>query len=346
MRLLVITQVVDADDPILAATVPKLKALSGRCDQLVVLAGRVGAHDLPANCIVRCFGATDKVRRGLGFFREIAPYVLGRRVDAVLAHMSPIYLVLAAPLAKPVRLPLLLWYTHPTASRTLRLASALASARTTATATSFPLPGPAEAIGHGIDVEAFACRGRNGERAVLDVLALGRYSAVKGYETVLRAVHRAAEAGVGARLTIHGPALNDGERRQLAKLERLRSELGLQDLVQLREALSPAEARERLGRADVLVSNTVRGSADKAVLEACASCVPALASTWPELLPDVLRFEQDDTAALAARLGELAEMGSERRAELGRRLRTSVVESHSTASWADAIVRVAREAGA
>jgi len=344
MRLLVITQVVDAEDPILAATVPKLKALASRCDQLVVLAGRVGAHDLPANSTVRSFGAPDTLRRGLRFVRALAPIVLGRRVDAVLAHMSPIYLVLSAPLAKPMRLPLLLWYTHPTASRTLRLASKLASARTTATPTSFPLPAAVEAIGHGIDVEAFPCRGQNGDGAVLDVLALGRYSAVKGYETVLRAVHRAAEAGIGARLTIHGPTLNDAERRELASLERLRSELGLQESVHLREALPPAEARERLRRADVLVSNTVRGSADKAVLEACASCVPALASTWPELLPDVLRFDQDDTTALAERLGELAGMGAERRAELGSSLREAVVERHSTASWADAIVRVAREA--
>ena len=346
MRLLVITQVVDAEDPILAATVPKLKALASRCDQLVVLAGRVGAHDLPANATIRSFGAPDTLRRGLRFVRALAPFLLGRRVDAVLAHMSPIYLVLAAPLAKPMRVPLLLWYTHPTASRTLRLASKLASARTTATPTSFPLPAAAEAIGHGIDVEAFPCRGQNGDGAVLDVLALGRYSAVKGYETVLRAVHRAAEAGIGARLTIHGPTLNDGERRQLASLERLRSELGLQESVHLREALPPAEARERLGarrRARQQHGSRLRRQGRARGLRElrAGGCVD-----WPELLPDVLRFDQDDTTALAARLGELAEMGAERRAELGRSLREAVVERHSTASWADAIVRIARDAAA
>ncbi|MDQ3161365.1 MAG: glycosyltransferase family 4 protein [Actinomycetota bacterium] len=341
-----ITQVIDAEDPVLAATVPKLRALAARCDELVVLAGRVGVHDLPANCTIRRFEAGGKLGRGASFVAAIAPHVLRRRVDAVLAHMCPIYLVLVAPLAKPFGVPLLLWYTHPHASRTLRLASMLASVRTTATASSYPLPAPARAIGHGIDVDAFGCRGRNGVEAPLDVLALGRYSAVKGYGAVLRAVHRAAESGVEARLTIHGSTLNDGERRERLALERLRAELGLEGRVDLHDALPPAEARERLSRADVLVSNTVRGSADKAVLEACASCVPALASTWPDLLPEPLRFEQDDVAALAARLGELAEMGSERRAELGDTLRAVVVERHSTASWADAIVLAAREAAA
>ena len=80
------------------------------------------------------------------------------------------------------------------------------------------------------------------------------------------------------------------------------------------------------------------------MLEACASCVPALASTWHELLPDSLRFEQDDEAALAGRLAELAALGPERREELGRSLREVVVARHSTGSWADGIVRLARDA--
>src|SRR6186997_3254890 len=150
MRLLVITQVVDSDDPVLAATVPKLRALAERCDDLVVLTTRVGSHDLPPEVSIRRFGADGRLRRGLRFVRALAPLVLGRRVDAVLAHMCPIYLVLAAPLATPRRVPLLLWYTHPHASRTLRLASRLASVCATANTTSYPLPAASQAIGHGI----------------------------------------------------------------------------------------------------------------------------------------------------------------------------------------------------
>lgn len=344
MRLLVITQVVDAEDPVLAATVPKLRALAARCEELVVLTARVGAHDLPQNCTIRLFDAPGRGRRGLGFVRVVAPLVLRRRVDAVLAHMCPIYLVLAAPFAKPARVPLLLWYTHPHASPTLRLASKLAAVRATATSSSYPLPAPAASIGHGIDVDAFYCRDGKGEETGLDLLALGRYSAVKGYEALLRAVGRATETGVDARLTVHGSTLNEPERRHRASLEQLRDVLGLADRVALLDALPPAQARERLSRADVLVSNTVRGSADKVILEACACCVPALASTWPEFLPDSLRFEQGDVEALAGRLGELASLGPGGRAELGRELRESVAARHSTGSWADAIVRLAREA--
>src|SRR5919202_6361595 len=122
MPLVFVTQKVDVDDPILGATVAKLRALAARCDQVEVLCLSVGSHDLPPNCRFRTFGAPTRFRRGLAYERALLP-ALRRRPDALLAHMCPIYLVLAAPLAKPLRVPLLLWYTHWTLDRTLELAT-------------------------------------------------------------------------------------------------------------------------------------------------------------------------------------------------------------------------------
>ena len=342
-RLAVITQAVDDDDPVLSATVPKLRALAARVDQLVVVTGRSGRHDLPPNVRVVPFGAPGRVRRGVRYVAAVAPLVTRRKVDAVVAHMSPIYLVLAAPLARPARVPLLLWYTHPHASPTLRLAAALASRRLTADATSFPLAATAVAIGHGIDVGAFRCR-ETGAEGPLDVLALGRYSSVKGYESILQATRRVLDEGVELTVTIHGPVSNEPERRHRAELERLRDELRLERDVRLLDALPPLEARRRLGEADALVSNTRSGSADKAVLEACASCVPPIASTWRNVVPESLRFEAGDEVGLAARLHELAALPAAERARLGRELRELVATSHSVDSWAEAVVRIAREA--
>ena len=44
----------------------------------------------------------------------------------MLAHMVPTFLTLAAPLCKPHRIPLGLWYTHWNADPSLRLATRLA----------------------------------------------------------------------------------------------------------------------------------------------------------------------------------------------------------------------------
>ena len=151
MRLVFVTQSVDAEDPILGATVAKLRALAQRCDELVVITDHIGRHDLPANC---------NLGRGLRYMRALVPQLLRRdRPDAVIAHMCPIYLVLAAPLAKLVRVPLALWYTHWTIDRTLKLATALADVGLSVDRRSYPIDDPKVlGIGHGIDVAQFAAR--------------------------------------------------------------------------------------------------------------------------------------------------------------------------------------------
>ena len=63
MRLVFVTQAVDADDPILGATVAKLRALASRYDRVVVVCDRVGRLDLPPNCSFRTVSAPSRLGR-------------------------------------------------------------------------------------------------------------------------------------------------------------------------------------------------------------------------------------------------------------------------------------------
>src|SRR5204863_304469 len=81
--------------------------------------------------------ARGKLGRGLAFERALGRSLGG--ADAVLVHMVPTFLTLAAPLAKVRRVPLLLWYTHWHASRSLRLAARLADRVLSVDRTSFAL---------------------------------------------------------------------------------------------------------------------------------------------------------------------------------------------------------------
>ena len=123
-RLIFVTQAVDPAHPALAATIPKLRALARRVDEVVVLAQSAAAADLPGNVDVRAFGAPSRAGRLVHFERELARALPG---DAVVAHMIPVYVLLAAPLVRPRRIPLVLWYTHWKASMQLRAAEKLAT---------------------------------------------------------------------------------------------------------------------------------------------------------------------------------------------------------------------------
>src|SRR3954464_5759155 len=135
-RLVFLTQSVDPGHPVLAATIPKIRALAERVDRVVVLAQSGGGEGLPSNVEVRTFGAATQPGRAWRFERELARAL---PAGAVLAHMIPVYVLLAAPLVRSRRTPLVLWYTHWKASPTLRVAERLATAIVSVDRRSFPL---------------------------------------------------------------------------------------------------------------------------------------------------------------------------------------------------------------
>jgi len=336
-KLVFVTQHVDPAHPALAATVPKVRALAARVEELVVLADGAVPEVLPANCRVRSFRARAKSGRGMRFEAALTRELPG--LSAVVAHMCPIYAVLAAPLVRPLRIPLVLWFTHWRASRLLRLAERASSAVASVDQRSFPLSSrKVRAIGHGIDLAEFPCAEPRPE-AVLRVLALGRYSPAKGLDTMLRALAHVDDAV----LVAHGPALTDHERSHRGELLRLAAERGLVGRVHLEDAVPRAQVPQLFAANDVLVNNMRAGAPDKVVYEAAASCLPVVASNpvFDGLLEPEWRFARDDPHELAERLRSVAALAAGERAAVGRRLHERVSESHSVDSWAEGILSAA-----
>jgi glycosyltransferase involved in cell wall biosynthesis len=348
-RLVFITQQVDPGHPALAATVPKIRALAALVDEVVVLADRVLPGTLPDNCRSLSFASRTKAGRGIRF--EVAlTKELARRPPsvAIVAHMCPIYAVLAAPLARPLGVPLLLWFTHWKRTRTLEAAEKASTAVVSVDRRSFPIDSPkVVAIGHGIDLDEFPCRPEGQQANDFRVASLGRYSRAKGLETIVRGVALAMEHGLDVRLEVHGPALSAAEREHRGELERLVAELSLDNRVRLDAAVLRSGVPEVLHRADCLVNNMEAGAPDKIVYEAGASCLPVIASNpvFDTLLDGLLvplDFARDDPEQLAARIERLAMMTPAQRASIGRVLRERVAAGHSVQHWAEAILEVAK----
>jgi glycosyltransferase involved in cell wall biosynthesis len=267
------------------------------------------------------------------YLSELVP-ALARRPVAVVAHMSPVYAVLAAPLARPLGVPVLLWFTQARGGRLLRVAAHVVDTILTVDARSVPLDSPkVRAIGHGIDVNAFPCRPTPSNKVLqarLRLLGLGRYAPVKAWDVVLRALAELPEA----ELAIHGSVLTEADRRNRADLERLAAELGLDGRVRLGDAVPRSEVPRLLAEADAVVNATRGNAADKVVYEAAAACVPVLAASpvFDGLLPDELRFEGPH---------ELAERLRALDPAVGAILREKVVAQHSAAHWAEAVLAAA-----
>src|SRR5581483_3967834 len=216
-------------------------------------------------------------------------------------HQVPLYAIVLAPLVRPARVPLLLWWSHWKLDLVVRTAEAVSTRVVTVGPTTFPKPSrKLVAVGQAIDADRFASE-HEPHDGPLRAVVIGRYSPAKGVDTIVRAVALAA----GVRLDVYGPAPNGEARRERAELERLVGELG---------------------------------RADRVVYEAAASRVPVLASNpaHADLLEADAFYPRGDASALAAKLRALAVAD---RDEIGRRLRERVRRDHSVDSWADGVLR-------
>ena len=332
MRIVFVTQAADPAHPVLAATLPKIRALASRVDEVVVIGESVVADALPANCRAKSFAATSQAGRGARYLAALAPE-LAQRPVAVVAHMAPVFAVLAAPVARPFRVPLLLWFTQQAGGPALQAAERVVDKLLTVDLRSVPLrSSKVRAIGHGIDVAALQCVPER-RPPLRRLLGLGRYAPVKGWDTALRALTELPDAT----LSLHGPVLTEGDEVERPRLERLAAELGVGDRVTFGDEIPYAQVPQLFGLADALVNATRGNAADKVVYEAAGACLPVFAASpvFDTLLPESLRFHGDYPSSLAEKIRNY-DGGA------GPALRSIVEAEHSADHWAE---RVLEEAG-
>ena len=256
--------------------------------------------------------------------------------------MCPIYAVLAAPLVRPLRIPLVLWFTHWRASRLLQAAERVSTAVVSVDRRSFPLDSnKVRAIGHGIDLTEFSCTSHERDGGELRLLALGRYSPAKGLDVVLRAL---ASVGSDVRLDVHGPALSAEERAHRASSSAWSAGSPLDGRVELRgrrPSVRGAVAARRSRRAR---EQHARRCSRQGRLRSCGS-MRSRAGLEPGI-----RLAARLRSAVRPR-GSRRPRGSDSRAggalssragdALGRRLRERVEEGHSVDSWARGVLEAA-----
>lgn len=351
MRVLVITPKVDPNDDLLGFVHTWMSRLALRVERLHVLQLWAAPSALPPNATVYTMGkdgGAGKGRQLARFVQVVGTLCLRRRVDAVLAHMGPIFAVCAAPFTRAAGLPLALWYAHGAVSPMLRLAHILVDRVGTSSPAGFRLPSAkVRYTGQGIDTDRFVPPAVEPSDGPL--VSIGRISPVKDYETLLNALTRLGARGLQPRLEIIGSPHLPAEERYLASLRALRTGLGLQDQVRFRPGVPHHAVAPLYQRAALFASASRTGSLDKAVLEALACGRLALTcnEAFSELLDSErgrLTFPPGDAATLADLLeAALRTTPAERRAR-GLALRERVVAEHGVDHLADELVKLLAEA--
>ncbi|MEN9913157.1 MAG: hypothetical protein RLY66_565 [Candidatus Parcubacteria bacterium] len=316
MKLLIVTQKVNLEDPILGFFHRWIIEFARHCESVVVICLEEGAHELPANVKVLSLGKVKGDSSQLKYILHFYKYIWQERenYDAVFVHMNPIYVVLGGLIWKVLGKKISLWYTHKNVDTKLIIAEKLADQVFTASKEGFKLASnKVLATGHGIDVAQYADAPRSKTIGVepITLLSVGRITPIKNGDVLIEAAHLLKKQW-GKKFTIDfiGSPVTENDRSYKKTLEALISKYDLGEIVHFVGDISPVNMPERYASADVTVNLAPTGGADKVVLESMAAGVPVLATNgafngYFGVHAGKLMFMEGDASDLATKIMKL-----------------------------------------
>lgn len=278
MKLLIVTQVVDVDHPILGFFHRWVEEFAVHCEHVHVICLQAGKHSLPANVTTHSLGKEygyNRFKHIWLFYRYI--WRLRHEYDSVFIHMNQVYVLLGAPLWKLWKKRVGLWYVHRQVTTSLRLAVALVdrvfssvpqSMRVKTSKVSF--------VGHGIDLARYQVQ-RSQSDAVFRIVHIGRITSIKNIDTLVDAAAQ-LQSKTTFEIHLYGEPVTNDDLVYKQKLQEQIKRLALQDVITFCGSVGNNEIPPVLATADLSVNLTPPGGLDKAVIESAAAGVPVITS--------------------------------------------------------------------
>ncbi len=341
MKLLIVTQAIDVDDPALGFFGRWVEEFAKHVESIEVICLREGRHDaFPANVRVHSLGkekSPPRFARRLLYairFKWLA-WRLRRDYDAVFVHMNPEYVVIAGPMWRMLGKRIGLWYVHRAVNLKLRIAALLADDIFTAAPESFRLATPKlHIVGHGIDTAEFHAPVRPFGTPVR-LVSVGRITPIKNLGTLIEVVALLKEKGVETSVTLVGAPGSASDEAYQASLKELAAERGVSDRIIFAGSAPHAQMPEQYRHFDISVNLAPTGGLDKAVLESMAAGLLVFVSNrgFAELLgphESELMFPEKDAAACADRIAAFVQhpgTDEQVRADLARQVEVMSVQA-------------------
>ena len=333
MRLLVVTQKVDRNDPVLGFFHRWLEEFAKNVENLSVICLQEGEHSLPKNVQIYSLGKERgalRLKYVLNFYRLL--WQLRGSYDSVFVHMNQVYVLLGGIFWRIKRIPVGFWYAHRAKGLSLKIAEKFANVIFTNTQMSFRTDSKKVVLmGHGIDTKA-ASRPQDHkvERKQNSILCVGRLTPIKDQETIVRACEIVSSAYPQTRCTfVGGPATSD-DQIYIKHLEDIISRSPAKNIFKFTGEMKQDKLFPQYWESGVHINACPTGGMDKVVIEAAVGgAIPVVSNKSFEtfLVPygDRLIFPAGDFKALAKLIEEL--FASSDREEMRSSLRDKAVNN-------------------
>lgn len=341
MKLLIITQSIDRNNPVLGFFHRWVEEFSKKFESIVVICLEKGEYSLPPNVKVLSLGKENyplatrneplfqKVRYALTFWKLI--WQERKNYDVVFVHMNPIYIVLGGIYWRILGKKIGLWYLHRSVDLKLILAEKLTHFIFTASELSCRVRSRKKIIvGHGIDTNQYISSKNFSTSGIFNVISVGRISPIKNYEPLIKATSQILKKGKRINLQIIGGPAVSTDKKYFKLLQDMVRKENLGDNIKFTGPISHDLVPRYLASADLFINLSDTGSMDKAVLEAMSTGVPVLTSNvaFKEILKPEFLFENRNSSDLADKISFFIDNKSLRE-ETGKKLRQVVVEKYN-----------------
>lgn len=335
MKLLIITQKVDQDDPVLGFFHRWIEEFAKTCEQVIVICLYKGENNFQENVRVLSLGKEEGESR-VKYLVRFFSYIVNERgnYNSVFVHMNFEYVVLGGMVWNTLGKRIVLWYAHGAKPAMLYVATFFAQRIVTSTKDGYRIQSSKKSIvGQGIDVVQFKPRQTDRDDGVFKMVIVGRISPVKDYETLLRATAEAKkDLGVFELKIVGGPGQEDQEK-YFESLKDLSTDLGLDNQVVFTGPKRHDEIPDLVEEADIFVSTSNTGSLDKASVEAMAVGVPVIACNTSiakiiETVDKKLIFESGNISDLRDKMLYLVGLSASDRSKIGLQLRDKIASEH------------------
>ena len=350
MKLLIITQKYDINDSNLGVFIDWWDRLARKLHKVYILALEKQSEPTMSNMEVVSMGK----EKGIGFFGKIFGFYAGLfktigKTDAILVHMIPKYVIMAAPVAFLYKKPIYIWYTGVALHWQLRLAVLFCKKVFTAHEAAMRIDTPKRIIaGHGIDTNLFQISNLKSQISTVTILSVGRITPSKGHDLIIRAAADLIKSGYDLKLRIIGGIIQEYHQKYFEFLKILAKDLKIDEKIEFLGPVFYDKMPEYFQNAEILINAVPFGGLDKVVLEAMASGVIPLTSNsafltvFPKSIAQNLVFKEGDVEDLKIKLRQVLDKKLYQDEALRRELRNIIVQNHN---FDNLIAKIAMEMG-
>ncbi len=341
MKLLIVTQKIDINDPILGFFHRWTEEFSKNCEKVTVVCLEKGEYSLPSNVTVLSLGKEEYIRSHSYYSHIFSKFLFVYRFykyiwqerknyDAVFVHMNQEYALLGWKLWKLLGKKIMLWRNHPYGSFLTNFAVWVSDRVFCTSKYSYTARfKKTEIMPVGIDTDFFR-RKPEIKKTPNSILFLGRISPIKKPDLFIKALNLLDKDGITFKALIVGDPLP----KDIGYYEGLKlkvKEYNLENKVEFIGSVKHEEAVDLYNKYELYVNLTPSGSMDKTIFEAmaCESLVLVANKSLNDEIDKEFVLERESDKNIAFQLKNILSLNIKEREVPNKKLRDIVINKHS-----------------